>query len=166
MIRWKLRAAFAALCLFSPPFTVGAQRVSGDKTVLFVCEHGTVKSLLAKILVDEYARQSGLRMQAVSRGTHVDSVTPDWMVQALAKDHVNLGAWHPQGLRAEDLATAAFVVSFDVPREATAGTHAPRSQWDSVPSVTQNFERGREAIKARVHQLVDSLKRSENVGRP
>src|SRR5215213_9190652 len=57
-------------------------------TVLFVCEHGTVKSLLARVLFDEYAQEVGLGMRAVSRGTHPDTAVPPWMMKQLAFDHV------------------------------------------------------------------------------
>lgn len=147
---------------------LAAQRAPApaEGTVLFVCEHGTVKSLLAKVLFEQYAQEVGLRMRAESRGTHADSIVPPWMLRGLATDQVDLGSWRPQSLRPADLATASYVVSFDVPQSATAAARAPRTQWDSLPSVTQDYSKGRDAIKVRVHQLVDSLKRAETRGRP
>ena len=127
-------------------------------TVLFVCEHGTVRSLLAKVLFEQYAAEVGLPMQAVSRGTRADSIVPAWMQQGLAADHVELGAWRPQTLRAADLKSASLVVSFDVPATAMAAARGARTQWDNLPSVSRDYPAGRDAIKARVHQLVDSLK--------
>ena len=146
-------------------FEVGAQqRDKGDKaTVLFVCEHGTVKSLLAKTLFEQYAKEVGLQMNALSRGTRADSVVPPWMQRALAADHVSLGAWKPQSLGTSDVANAAYIVSFDVPQTLIAPSRAPRAQWDGLPSVSQDYAKGRDAIKARVHQLVDSLKRAQGV---
>ena len=141
--------------------TATAQRAGVQPpTVLFVCEHGTVRSLLAKVLFEEYAGVVGLRMNAVSRGTHADSIVPPWMVQGLSADHIALGPWTPQTLRPKDLADAAYVVSFDVPLSATNGARVRREQWDSLPSVSKNYTSGRDAIKVRVHALVDSLKRT------
>ncbi|MDB4878489.1 MAG: protein tyrosine phosphatase [Gemmatimonadetes bacterium] len=150
------------------PTRVSGQRAAppARKTVLFVCEHGTVKSLLAKVLFEEYAQEVGLNVQAVSRGTRPDTAVPPWMLSGLALDHIALGSWRPQLLGAQDLAAASYVVSFDVPSNATAAARVPRTQWDSLPSVTQNYAKGRNAIKARVHQLVDSLKRAEQARRP
>lgn len=37
---------------------------------------------------------------------------------------------------------------------------APRAQWDGLPSVTQDYAAGRDAIKARVRLLVDPLRRA------
>lgn len=136
-------------------------RTEPSRTVLFVCEHGTVRSLLAKVIFEQYAAQVGLRMQAVSRGTHADSIVPLWMQQGLRADHIVLGPWRPQTLRPADLADAAYIVSFDVPPSATTGARGPREQWDGLPSVSKDYAVGRDAIKLRVHALVDSLKRAE-----
>lgn len=129
-------------------------------TVLFVCEHGNVRSLLGKVLFEQYAKEVGLQMRAVSRGTRADTVVPLWMRHGLAADHIALGSWHPQTLRPRDLERASYVVSFDVPAAATAAAHVPRAMWDGLPSVSKDYSSGRDAIKTRVRELVDSLKRA------
>jgi len=160
-IRWH-HSVLLLTSIAAAPSQLWAQQAATHEpqTVLFVCEHGTVKSLLAKVLFEEYAAEVGLRVRAESRGTRADSVVPPWMQQGLAADHITLGSWRPQTLRQVDLAKASYVVSFDVPSSATAATQAPRVQWDSLPSVSKDYSSGRDAIKARVHQLVDSLKRA------
>ena len=165
MKKWFF-AAIGLQLLAVAPLQVDAQPIvaRANNTVLFVCEHGTVRSLLAKVLFDAYATEVGLRMHAVSRGTRADSVVPPWMLYGLAADHVALGAWHPQTLLPNDLANASYVVSFDIPSSATAAARAPRAQWDSLPSVSRDYPMGRDAIKARVRQLVDSLKRASARG--
>ncbi|MBI3790280.1 MAG: hypothetical protein HY275_05320 [Gemmatimonadetes bacterium] len=159
----RARRAALWLALAFAPVGVGAQRAAPAPLppVLFVCEHGTVRSLLAKLLFDEYAAAVGLARPAIARGTQPDSAVPPWMLAGLAGDRLALGHWHPQPLTARDLSGAALVVSFDVPSSATAGTTAPRAQWDSLPSVSRDYAAGRDAIKARVHRLVDSLKQAE-----
>ncbi len=159
-MRTWFRGLVASVLLAVAPFNLDAQpSVAGKaKPVLFVCEHGTVRSLLAKVLFEQYAAEVGLAMQAVSRGIKADTVVPAWMLQGLAADHVTLGTWHPQTLRAADLANASLVVSFDVPTAAISGALAPQARWDSLPSVSRDYVTGRDAIKIRVHRLVDSLK--------
>ena len=164
----KLFQLAIPLMLSAAVALTGSAQQAGDqapRTVLFVCEHGTVRSLLAKVLFDQYASQVGLRMQAMSRGTQADSIVPAWMQLGLGTDHVALGPWRPQPLRLVDLADAAYVVSFDVPLSATAGARGPREQWDGLPSVSKDYANGRDAIKLRVHALVDSLKRAETPAR-
>ena len=156
------RVIVAVVAVALTPFYLCAQAGGprSSKPVLFVCEHGTVRSLLAKVLFEEYAAAVGLKMSAVSRGTRADSLVPPWMLQGLAADHVELGFWRPQTLRPDDLTNAAYVVSFDLPAGATAGSRGPRAYWDSLPSVSRDYAKGRDAIKVRVHQLVDSLKQA------
>ena len=156
--RWIMLIMLAAVAAMQ----AGAQgsSVQPRKTVLFVCEHGTVKSLLAKVLFEQYAAEIGLDVGVVSRGTRPDSMVPAWMQSSLATDHVTLGAWRPQALAPADLRSASYVVSFDVPTSATLSARAPRVQWDGLPSVSANYASGRDAIRARVRLLADSLKRA------
>ena len=161
MKRWVCAAALTIASGAARESLVAQQGVSASgPTVLFVCEHGTVRSLLAKVFFEQYAAEAGLRMQAVSRGTKADSSVPAWMQQGLDADHIALGNWRPRTLVPADLASASYIVSFDVPSAATAGARAPREQWDGLPSVSKDYASGREAIRTRVRALVDSLKRS------
>ena len=166
MKQWfRIPAALMLMAAAPPCLAAQAAAARPRATVLFVCEHGTVRSLLAKVLFEQYAAEVGLSMQAVSRGTRADSLVPPFMQQGLADDHIALGTWRPQTLRRRDLATAAHVVSFDVPAAATAAARGSREQWDGLPSVSRDYAAGRDAIKARVHQLVDSLRRAARPAR-
>jgi arsenate reductase (thioredoxin) len=160
MHRSAVLHALVAVFAFGVSKPAGAQTASPAPSphVLFVCEHGTVRSLIAKLEFEAYAKRVGLRMSAVSRGTQADSAVPGWMLKALDGDQIALGIWRPQQLLSSDLASAAMVVSFDVPTAATSAATAPRTQWDGLPSVSQNYVQGRDAIHARVHRLVDSLR--------
>ena len=152
-MRTPYRIAALLMVYVMAPLDIVAQKGTGPstKSVLFVCEHGTARSLLAKV---------GLNMTAVSRGTQADSIMPPWMLKGLDNDHVVLGSWRPQTLQSSDVANASFVVSFDLPTAAIVGVTVPRVQWDSLPSVSRDYAIGRDAIKLRVHHLVDSLKQA------
>ena len=128
-----------------------------EDVVLFVCEHGTVKSVVAKLLFEEYAAHVGLSFRAESRGSSADSVVPPWMRARLSGIALPLSSFTPKTLVANDLARATYVVSFDLPAAVTAGARAPRVQWDSLPPASQQFDASRDAIRSRVHALVDSL---------
>ena len=164
-----IRSLLAALTILALPGVLSAQqrttRVT-DETVLFVCEHGTVKSLLAKLLFDEYAAQVGLPMRAESRGTAIDSVVPPWMRAHLDASRLTYSGFTPRTVAARDLAGASVVVTFDLPATVSVGARGARTQWDSLPPASQQFEASREAIKARVHALVDSLNHARLARRP
>lgn len=164
----NIRRALAFIGLLSVTAVVDhadAQRVRqrGGDTVLFVCEHGTVKSLLAKLLFERLARDAGLKVTAVSRGTKADSAVPAWMQQGLMADRVTLGSWKPRTLQRADLSSASLIISFDIPDSAFATGGVPRARWDDTPSVSKDYAKGRDAIERRVRLLVDSLKRAKSM---
>jgi arsenate reductase len=164
-----LRALLAALLVTCASTSAAAQQrpaATAPGTVLFVCEHGTVKSLLAKLLFDEYAAEVGLPMRAESRGTAVDSAVPPWMRARLDESPLRFDGFRPRALAAPDLAMADLVVTFDLPPAVVAGAPAPAVRWDSMPAASQRFEASRDAIKARVRALVDSLNRERLARRP
>lgn len=162
MKKWYRAAGLLILHATAHQALVAQQAIASPvPAVLFVCEHGTVKSLLAKVLFEQYAAEVGLRAVAVSRGTRADSTVPAWMQQRLSADRIALGDWRPQTLHPSDLTDASYIVSFDVPPVSSAGGRAPRVQWDSLPSVSNDYANGRDAIKRRVRALVDSLKGAE-----
>ena len=150
MMTLALTAPLRVLAQSAPIDTV-------DGAVLFICEHGTVKSLLAKMLFDRYAAAAGLHVRAISRGTAVDPTVPAWMQANLLADGFALGSFKPTALTATDLLTARYVASFDVPASASAAATVPRVRWDSLPAASQQYAASRDAIAARVRQLVDSL---------
>ncbi len=164
-----IRSLLAALTILALPGDLFAQPRAPsvtDGTVLFVCEHGTVKSLLAKLLFDEYAAQIGLSMRAESRGTTIDSVVPPWMRAHLDASRLTYSGFTPRTIAPRDLARASVVVTFDLPATVSVGTRGARTQWDSLPPASQQFEASRDAIKARVHALADSLNHARPARRP
>jgi arsenate reductase len=129
-------------------------------TVVFVCEHGTVKSTLALALFLDMAKARGLEVRALSRGTEPDSAVPVFMREALAADKLSIAAFTPQKFTATDLGNALMVVSFDAPAAAaTVNGRVPHQSWNGLPSVTANYRLARDSIRARVSKLVDSLAR-------
>lgn len=161
MTRRALTAMTMTLALFAWAAYVPAEEQPLESgNVLFVCEHGSVKSLLAKLLFERTAAREGLTLHAVSRGTAPDAAVPEWMRAALERDGFDIGAWRPVALSPRDLRSAQRVVTFDVTL-ASDGLVGPATEhWDGLPSVSRDYGMGREAIAARVEELVQELKRS------
>jgi arsenate reductase len=159
-----LRRLSAACLACLPIFAASAQRTaaaSDTQTVAFVCEHGTVKSVLALALFQKLAREARIPYKAVSRGTAPDSVMPPFMRSGLAADGLTLNAFKPTAFSLEDVAAASLVVSFDNPGVAkVVGSTKPLAAWDGLPSVSANYVVARDSIKGRIARLVDSLARS------
>ena len=94
-----LRTAAAILSVASAGGCASAQErriTAQDKQVLFVCEHGNVKSLMAMSYFNRLAEERGLPYRAVSRGTAPDSTTvPPKIVEGLKKDGFDVSGFHP-----------------------------------------------------------------------
>lgn len=131
-----------------------------SQTIVFVCEHGTVKSVLALAYFGQLAREKGLPFRAVSRGTAPDSTLPAFMIAGLLKDGLATGAFRSTRFSERDLVSAIGVVSFDQPSVASVvAGRVPTIAGDRLPSVTANYAVARDSIKQRVAALVDSLAR-------
>lgn len=128
-----------------------------EPTVLFVCEHGSAKSLIARLLFERAAKEAGLDARAESRGTVSDEAVPDRIKNALRQDGFETGSWRPKRLAGDDLQSAERVVVFDVPLGAAQGS-VKLERWDGMPAVSENYAVAREAIRGRVGDLVRRLK--------
>ncbi|MGQ0642962.1 MAG: hypothetical protein ACT4P6_19630 [Gemmatimonadaceae bacterium] len=128
--------------------------------VVFVCEHGAAKSVLAATEFNAQAHARGLALRAVARGTAPDAAIAPVVVDRLAREGVNLGTTTPQALTTDDLDGALRVVTFDQPQVASMLTRdTPIDTWSGVPPVSSDFDRARQAIRSNVHALLDQLAR-------
>jgi arsenate reductase len=128
-------------------------------TVLFVCLHGGAKSLIAAEYFNRLARARGLGFDAECAGMDPYVAVPAPVVAGLAREGFDVQQYLPRRLEPDAVAQAAHVVSFgcELP-SASSDAHVER--WDDVPMVSDGFDEARDAIVARLSQLVDSLARS------
>ena len=108
-----MRRAFvpAAATLLSAVITASGQ----DKqvqTILFVCEHGSAKSVIAAAHFNRLAEQKNLPYQAIARGTNPGTEIPQQVRLDLAKDGLDVSTWKPQLVAEKDVREAARVVTF------------------------------------------------------
>jgi len=138
------------------PAAVHAPRDSA--TVVFVCEHGTVKSVLAIALFRTMAAERGLAVRAISRGTAPDTALPPFMRTGLTRDGLSVGEFTPTRFRVTELSSAILVVSFDQPAVADVvrGT-VPLQAWNGLPAVSADYAVARDSMRVRMRRLVDSL---------
>ena len=159
-----------SLVLWYAPMTLNSQgrsaTVADSQTVVFVCEHGTVKSVIALAYFRQLARERHLNIRAISRGTAPDSAVLARVREGLRLDGLLLGPFQPARFTLADLASAVTVISFDQPGVADiVGGRVPTAQWDGLPAVSEDYRIARDSIRQRVSQLVDSLDRARR-GKP
>jgi arsenate reductase (thioredoxin) len=140
-------------CSSTPP------AASSPAQVLFVCEHGNVKSLMAAAYFNELARARRLPFRAVSRGLAPDSDTvPDFVKVPLTAEGFDVSTFHPQRLTPDDIAASDRVIGISTTLPAEAGA-TKAEQWNDVPPASTDYARSRDGIKAHVEELVERLAR-------
>ena len=126
-----------------------------QRNVLFVCLHGSAKSLIAAEHFNRLAAARGLGVRATSAGTEPDDAIPPHVVKGLAGDGIDVAGRRPRRPTPAEIGGAAAVVTFGCDLGAL-GAAAPRViRWDDVPAVSDDFARARDAIVARVSGLLE-----------
>jgi protein-tyrosine-phosphatase len=161
----RVRVVVSSLILSSTSVALSGQAppksLPDSQTVVFVCEHGTVKSVVALAYFRQLAQRRHLPIRAISRGTAPDSSVPSLVRDGLRRDGLTLGPFTPSRFTLADVASAITVISFDQPSVASlVDGRVPTTGWDGLPSVNENYPIARDSIRHRVARLVDSLDRA------
>jgi arsenate reductase (thioredoxin) len=128
--------------------------------VVFVCEHGAAKSVIAAKELEKLARERGVALQAITRGTSPDPEIPSAVRNGLKADGIDIGAMKPTRIKAEDLRDAAVVVSFGPDLSQIAGSKKVED-WSKTPDVSADFSVARDYIVKRLHALLDQIAKTK-----
>lgn len=149
--------AFLALMLVA---AVDAGPTGTGKTVLFVCEHGSAKSVVSAAHFNRIAAERGLGFRAVSRGTVPDAELAPAALVGLRGDGLTPVESIPRKLDQADLDAAVRVVTFcELPAGFTAKSAVDR--WE-VPPVSTEYSASRDAMVTRIEQLLRQLVENES----
>jgi arsenate reductase len=124
--------------------------------VLFVCLHGSAKSLIAAEYFNRLATARGLGARATSAGTDPDDAIPPHVVGGLASDGIDVTGRRPRRPTASDVESAMVVVTFGCDLGGLSAGARRIERWDDVPAVSEDFAKARTAIVARVTALLDT----------
>lgn len=129
-----------------------------SQTVLFVCEHGAAKSVIAAAHFNKIAKERGLPYRAVARGTAPDAAIPAGVRKGLEQAGLELSIEKPVLVGQADVNGANRVVTFEIalPGNISSGKAAP-TDWRAVPSVSADFGVASADIKRRVEALIDEF---------
>ncbi len=162
-MRKTLTIFFASLVMVSALLgcqsTAMVERRSAPAPVVFVCEHGSVKSLISASLFNKIAEERGLPFRAVSRGLTPDASVPTKIVQALHGEGIEVETFKPTQLSSHDISAASRVIAIGVdltPFDATASI--PTERWDDLPaSASADFAATRAAILGHIEATLNAL---------
>jgi hypothetical protein len=145
--------ALAAALKLTTPALANDTAAPENKTIVFVCLHGSVKSQMAAAHFNRIAKERGLPYTAISRGIEVDSSIPPRIREELSHEGLAPLDDVPQPLTAAEAASAVKVVAFDTVPEKNRGT-AEVNYWSDVPATSKNYPALRDAIVHHVDDLV------------
>ena len=160
-----MRLLSILIALGSLALALGTQARAQDSAkaarIVFVCEHGSVKSLVAMEYFNRGAKARGVPYRAVARGTTPESTVPTAVREGLRSDGFDVSAFEPSKLEASDVAHAALIVSFDQDVASVVGTQSRYSKWDDLPGVLTDYARGKDEIVRHVDALIEELVRGK-----
>lgn len=123
--------------------------------VLFVCEHGSAKSIIAAALFNARAAAREVPLEAEARGIVPDSTLMPAAVAGLRADGLVPGQESPIQMGRADVGRASLVIAFDpLPPDLTAGARVV--VWN-VPPVSVDYAASRDAMASRIDALLDEL---------
>lgn len=125
-------------------------------TVVFVCEHGAAKSLIASVYFNKLAAERGLKARASFRGVTPQDDLSIRTVAGLKADGLSIPEQKPTAIGDADIdhATHIFAIACQLPSAATDSGKA--ASWDDVPE-DQGYPAMRDAIVRHVNALLDQL---------
>jgi arsenate reductase (thioredoxin) len=126
------------------------------RQVVFVCEHGSAKSVVAAAHFNRLARERLVELVAVARGTSPDGEIAPRAAEGLAADGLAPDGGTPQRLTASDVDGAVRLVAFG-PLSEAYGRPVGIEIWEEVPPVSEDYARARDRILERLERLFDEL---------
>jgi len=133
----------------------------GAPVVLFVCEHGSAKSVVAASYFNLLAQERGLPHRAVARGTQPDDAVAPSAARGLLADGLDVRDFKPQRVSAADVEKATRVVSLGCDLSSVArgaeGEKGKLQRWDDIPSVGKDYRTSRDAMVDHIKRLMDEL---------
>jgi arsenate reductase len=144
------------LATFNAPSAYAADPV---EQVLFICEHGNVKSLMAASYFNQLSAERKLPLRAVSRGVSPDSTSvPPAIVAGLHAEGIEVSDYRPVALGSSDASQSHHVVTIgtDLPH-STQPAKATAERWNDVPAASTNYAAARDSIRAHVKDLIERL---------
>lgn len=125
--------------------------------VVFVCEHGAAKSLIATLYFNKLAAERGIAARASFRGVDPQDALSVRAVAGLNDDGLAIPAQRPTAITAADVAAATHIFAIGCSLPASAAQSAKASSWDDVPD-DQGYGPMRDAIVRHVRALIDTLR--------
>jgi arsenate reductase (thioredoxin) len=125
--------------------------------VIFVCEHGAAKSILSAVIFNKLARERGLNLRAIARGTNPDPEISPKVAAGLRADELTSSEPAPKKISKADLAGARLVITFCALPDDYPGSIKVEN-WDPVLPAIEDYGKARDKLAERIGRLLEELK--------
>ncbi len=160
----RARLRWVAMSMLAVLFASRLDAQAPASQVLFVCEHGNVKSLMAASYFNRLSEERGLAARAISRGTAPDSTTvPGAIVGSLKGDGFDVSGFRPVAVSAADVSASGVVITIgtSLPSGAEVPGVTPET-WNDVPPASLDYPASRAVLQEHIRQLIDRLGHSSS----
>ena len=139
-------------------FALATQAATSGPAVVFVCEHGAAKSVVATAYFNKLAAERGLPFRATFRGTTPQDDLSVRAVAGLKADGVAIPSGKPAAITDHDVAGATYIFAIGCSLPEKARQSGKAADWSDVPD-DQGYAPMRDAIVRHVQQLLNDLQR-------
>jgi protein-tyrosine-phosphatase len=142
--------AFLAFLFQTQPLT------SQNAAIVFVCEHGAAKSVIATAYFNKLAAERGLQVRATYRGSAPQEALSTRAIEGLKADGLAIPTDRPSAITDRDVSGAQYVFTIGCVLPRSIDGHGKVTDWSDVPD-DQGYEAMRTAIVRHVNELLNSL---------
>lgn len=130
---------------------------SQTPVIVFVCEHGAAKSIVAAAHFNRLAEEQHLALRAIARGTNPDQELAPKAVQGLQADGLMPTEPAPTKISMADLTDARRVITFcELPGDYASGVQV--EHWNDDLPVSGDYKQARDRLVERLRRLLEELK--------
>lgn len=137
--------------------SIGIVAKGQTSKVIFVCEHGAAKSVIAADYFNKLAKERGLTWEAVCRATAPDSTLNPGTRAGLKNDDIKPNS-SPQKLSLTDTAGVKRIILF-TPLPKNFKSRIKVEDWSSLKDIDLDYSHRRDAIVNQINILLDSLEK-------
>jgi arsenate reductase len=130
---------------------------SREASIVFVCEHGAAKSVIAATLFNELAAERGLRERAIYRGASPQADLSPAALQGLRDDGLLPPIDKPAPITSSEVDASTYIFAIGCTLPAKAAASGKGENWTDVPEVTDGYAAARDAIRRHVELLITRL---------
>jgi len=134
----------------------GARPAGAAPSIVFVCEHGAAKSVIATAYFNKLAAERGLPYRATFRGTNPQDALSVRAVAGLKEDGIAVPSGKPAAISDGDIANATHIFAIGCTLPDKAQRSGKADDWSDVPD-DKGYGPMRDAIVRHVKELLDRL---------